>query len=359
MLFRSSLLSGWYTQIALLKLLNFWFCITAILAGLVVIRSGKNDMSEWFVSLIVATTVFGIAALVLGQGYNFISTRLAGAPVTTDLFDGAFLHPNCHSLYASLFVLFMASLYLLAPYRNRWLALPTIASWFGFMALSKSRTSALAAAIPLVILVLYARPRVNKRGFRMRLNVSRVAISAAAVCLVLLAVAYDAVSSGVLAKSVVAFFNKGQSSESVALDTEQILKSRKGLIEFSWNNFRENPIHGIGFQVAKNDFFIRNATLFSAPAEKGFLPTAILEEGGILGASSFLILLAALFADCMRDRNVPAIVAFLGFLISNFGEVSIFSPGGSGAFGWIMVGAASILGDHCWRAPLQPRSPHL
>jgi hypothetical protein len=312
-----SILSGWYTEIALLKLLNFWSSLTAIFAGVLVIRSQKIDMSEWCVSLIVT----------------------GSDEATTELFNGAFLHPNCHSLYASLFILFLASLFVLSPYRNRWLAIPAIAMWFGFMILSQSRTSAVAAVVPLVVLVGYARPRINKRGFRMRAN----------------AIAYDVNSNRKLTKFFVGFFNKGQIADSTSLDTEQILRSRRGLIEYSWNNFAENPIHGIGFQVAKTEFFVKNATLFSAPAEKGFLPTAMLEEGGILGAATFVIFLLVLFGGWIREHNIPAVVSFLGFLASNFGEVSIFSPGGSGAFGWIMVGFAAILGDHCWRRPAQHR----
>ncbi len=350
-----SLLSGWYTEIALLKLLNFWSSLTAIFAGVLVIRSQKIDMSEWCVSLIVTATAFGVASVVLGQGYNFISLRTGTDEATTELFNGAFLHPNCHSLYASLFILFLAALFVLSPYRNRWLAIPAIALWFGFMILSQSRTSAVAAVVPLVVLVGYARPRINKRGFRMRSNVSPLTVLAAVACLVSIAIAYDVSSNRKLTKFVVGFFNKGQVADSTSLDTEQILRSRRALIEYSWNNFAENPIHGIGFQVAKTEFFVKNATLFSAPAEKGFLPTAMLEEGGILGSATFVIFVLVLFGGWIREHNIPAVVSFLGFLASNFGEVSIFSPGGSGAFGWIMVGFAAILGDHCWRRPAQHR----
>ena len=124
---------------------------------------------------------------------------------------------------------------------------------------------------------------------------------------------------------------------------------------FRSNNFLENPIHGIGFQVAKTAFFVQNATWFTAPMEKGFLPTAILEEGGVLGATAFVVFVMSLLVGWMRERNIPATIIFLGFLITNFGEVTIFSMGGSGAFGWMMVGAATMLGDNCWR-PLGGRS---
>jgi hypothetical protein len=60
--------------------------------------------------------------------------------------------------------------------------------------------------------------------------------------------------------------------------------------------------------------------------------------------------------ELVRERNVPGMVALLTFLATNLGEVSIFSPGGPGAFGWVMVGAAMILDDHCWiRRPAAAR----
>jgi hypothetical protein len=346
-----SILSGWYSGIALLKLLNFWSCLTAIFAGVLVIRAKHIDITEWFVSLIVAASALGIAAILFGEQYNFMRLRVGDPEATTELFNGAFLHPNCHSLYASLFILFLASLYVLGPYRRRWLAIPAIGLWFGFIVLSQSRTAAVSATIPLIILVLYARPRKNARGLRLLVNVHPLVLVGAALGAVLIAVAYDLGSDGKLTKAIVTFFNKAGSTDTVEWDAEKILRSRKGLIEFSWRNFMEHPIHGIGFQVAKTDFFIKNATLFSAPAEKGFLPTAVLEEGGVLGASAFVVFLCTLFGGWVREGNVPATVVCFAFVISNFGEVSIFSPGGSGAFGWIMVGAASILGDHCWRRP--------
>ena len=64
-------ISGWYTQIALMKLTNFFAVTSAILAGVKVLRRTRVDMTEWFVSLIMAATFFGIVSIVLGMDNNF------------------------------------------------------------------------------------------------------------------------------------------------------------------------------------------------------------------------------------------------------------------------------------------------
>ena len=352
-----SILSGWYTHIALLKLFNFWVFVTAVLSGMTVLRAKNVDMTEWFVALIVAAETFGLGSILLGQGRNFQRMPGASEMLTAELFNGAFLHPNCHSLYASMFVLFLAICYVLGQYRNRWVALPLIGIWIYFMILSKARTSIVATLIPFLILVVYAGPWRDRFGQRLRSNVSRAQLmAAAAACLVMIAGA-DLVSGGKVSKAIFQFINKSKAEEMAgSLDTKQILNSRQAMIDFSWSNFQKSPVYGIGFQVAKTEYFVRNATLFTAPAEKGFLPTAVLEEGGILGATTFVLFLLCLVAEWVRTRNVAAIVLFTGFLVSSFSEVTIFSPGGSGGFGWVMVGAGAILSDHCWRRSLaQPR----
>ncbi len=85
--------------------------------------------------------------------------------------------------------------------------------------------------------------------------------------------------------------------------------------------------------------------------------TAVLEAGGIFGATTFVIFLLALFGNFAATRNVPAMAALITFLTSNMAEVTMFSPGGSGGFGWIMIGAAMILGDHCWHRSPTPTPP--
>ena len=126
------------------------------------------------------------------------------------------------------------------------------------------------------------------------------------------------------------------------------MQSREALINQSWELFRSHPITGIGFQVSYSEEFRQKATLLSAPVEKGFLPTAVLEETGILGTSFFVIFLVSFLGYLIGQRNIPATTVFLAVLFTNLGEVQLFALGGPGQLGWILTGAAMILGDHCF-----------
>jgi len=340
-----SIVSGWYTEIALLKLFNFWSVVTAVLAGVAVLRRTRVDLTEWFVSLIAASVLLGLMSIPLGVSNNFSRGTLR----LSNIFVGAFLHPNCHTLYGAMFVTFLATTSVMGKYRNTWLTLPLMAIWTGFMMRSEARTSVLATLFGLFILLVAAAPGRNHFGSRRQLNLSRSTIlTVSAIAIVALTV-FDRFMGGPLASSVVEFLNKGgRAIGEGAFDPEKLLSSRITLMQLSWDNFRQNPVCGIGFQVAKTEDFIRTATIFSAPAEKGFLPTAVLEEGGFVGATTFIVFLLTFLAALRAERNTAGVVGFTTFLATNLGEVSIFSPGGPGAFGWVMVGAAMMLGDHCW-----------
>ncbi len=343
-----SIASGWYTHIALFKLANFTVFTTATLLLAAILKDRKHDLSEWFVSLIVATTMIGFTAVATGSSRNFDVHRGVDGLRAEGFFNGAFLHPNVHALYASMMLMFLACLFILAPYRNRWLTLPLVITWLTFMVYSQSRTSVFAVGISFLVLVLLAAPRTLRAGRQLKANVRRSTLLLVMVASVFAVGVFDLASGRLVSRAVIGFLHKWDAKDAETLDTEQMLASRQGLIDMGWANFLENRWTGIGFQVAKTQAFVDMATLFTAPAEKGFLPVAILEEGGILGASAFVIFLLTLLGTWYRERNIPAIVVMSAFLVSNLGEATMLAPGGGGAFGWIMVGAATILGDNCW-----------
>lgn len=343
-----SIMSGLFTLIALIKLANFWAVVSAILSGVAVLRRMRIDMTEWFVSLIAAATLLGVASIALGVDNNF---RSFSPDVPSNAFVGAFLHPNCHSVYAALFVVLLATVFLLGDYPRRLMTLPMMGIWAVFMYWSKARASVLATVIGLLALLLLARPFKNRFHWRLRINVPRSQIMAGLVLVTILVAVIDLASGGYLSREIVSFINKGGGDDgNVVLDTEQVLLSRAGLMNLAWKNFLEHPIFGIGFQVSTTQAFAATATLFTAPVEKGVIAYAVLEEGGFVGATAFIVFLLVMIAEFVRSRNVPALAMLAAFLASNMGEVTFFSPGGSGAFGWMMIGAAMILGDHCWRS---------
>lgn len=341
-----SLLSGYYFHIAFLKLVNFWSGAAAIMLGTEVLRRRGVDMTQWFVSLIYVIVAMGIASITLGQSRNFMNWKIGLEAPAHSLFNGAFLHPNCHSAIAAPAAVFCLAATIFGKYRNRWVTAAAAAVLFLFMALSQSRSSLAAAFTGAAVLVYYARPiRSFKRG-ALRVNVRRGKILAFAMLAVVALAAVDIATGGNISTQIVSFVNKGGKSD--VIDADLVIKSREGKISESWNNFLESPIYGIGFQVAKTEYFRNNATLFTAPVEKGFLPTAVLEEGGIVGATAFAIFLIIFIASLVRSRNVPAMAVGATLLVSTIPEVSIFAMGGSATYMWSLMGAAMIMGDHCW-----------
>lgn len=350
-----SLVSGWYTQIALLKIGYFLSFVTLSFAATAVLRHRRADLGEWFVSLMLASAMFGVGAIAFNVDNNFRPLRIdAYNVVYGTMFNGAFSHPNVHAVYATLFVTFLAIVWLLSPYRRRWLVLPLLACWAAFIAWSASRTALVASFVGALLLVLYAKPLRTRFGWQLRPNFRRRTLVGIGVLAVVALLFFDAATGNSINKAISAYIVKGAVSDvdqQQRFSVERILTSRRGLIEFSWGNFLASPLTGIGFGVAKTESFRINASYLTAPSEKGFLPTAMLEEGGLIGTAAFLIFIGLLSRELIREHNVPGIIMFWVFIATNFGEVTMFSPGGAGAFGWIMIGASVILGDRCWTPP--------
>lgn len=335
-----SIMTGYFVRIALLKILNYAIGTTAILAQVAIQRARRRDLTEWFVTLIVVIVILGFASLPLGIAYN---AKHLGEGGPKYYFNGPFYHSNTMGPFAALIALYLSSVYLFGAYRNRWICGALILSLVYFMRLSQSRTSfaALLAGLSVVLALTFLLRR--RRQILLRLNLRRSTLIAGAVAFAAALALVDVATDGQLSKSAIKFINKGPDREEVSL--EQVLSSRQGRIEMSWANFQQSPLIGIGFELSTEQWFQENASIFYAPVEKGFLPTAVLEQSGIIGAVFFVATLIAMIGYLASTMNVPGLVMFIGFLIVNCGEVMYFSVAGHGAFGWLMVAAGILLGD--------------
>jgi len=120
--------------------------------------------------------------------------------------------------------------------------------------------------------------------------------------------------------------------------------SRGSVIENSMDNFFKNPFTGIGFGVGSEatEFDIASDKLLgiplSAPTEKGFLPSTVLEEVGIIGAVCFIMLLFSLLKIIFTSGNQLSLLIFFTCLMVNMGEMIFFSFGGIGLYIWLMIG---------------------
>ncbi|MCC7460961.1 MAG: hypothetical protein IT480_00725, partial [Gammaproteobacteria bacterium] len=125
--------------------------------------------------------------------------------------------------------------------------------------------------------------------------------------------------------------------------SEAFEASRGEKVSSQIHNFMISPWIGHGFGVfAEGDPTPGVRTFMgipvSAPVEKGVLPTAVLEETGIIGFLCFAVLVYALVAPAWR-RAPPTVVAMLiACLFVNLGEAILLSPGGMGLHIWLLIG---------------------
>lgn len=332
-----SIMTQYFVEIALLKLFNFTVATTAMLAGAEVLRARKSDLAEWYVTLCIATVLLGFGSIVTGIGYN-----MRGTGTFSSTFNGPFYHSNCLGPLAAMMVVYLACVALFGAYRNRWVCLLLAGGLVYFMVLTRSRTSFASMAVGVLTVVGFSFVLVRRRLIRLHMNLSRPALVCVLTAAVTAGILFDAVSGNRFAEAAIAFANKGGKSEE--FDLNQVLSSRQAVVGASWENFLASPLIGIGFEVAKTDYFVQNASLFYAPIEKGFLPVAVLEETGVVGAFFFVLFLLAYLGYLAGQLNIPGIAMFVTFLAVNCGEAMFFAMGGHGGFGWLWFVGGMMLG---------------
>lgn len=345
-----SILTQYFVPIALLKLANFTVASFAIFASAKVMQLRRSDMTEWYITVILAIVALGLASIPLGIGYNF-----RGEGVTAYYFNGPFYHSNTLGPMAAMMAVYLGCVVVFGNYRNKWLCLAMMGCLLYFMYLTKSRTSFVSFAVGIALLVGLSFVYVRRGAIRLRMRVSRATLLGGLAALMLGVLLADRASFGSLTKLATVLANKTSTSDEFSW--EQVLSSRQDLMAHTWQNFLDSPLIGIGFEVSKSRYFAENATLFYAPIEKGFLPLAVLEETGIIGTVFFVIFLFAYMRYLGNSLNVPGLVMFLTFLVVNCGESMFFGLAGHGAFGWLMFTAGSQLGDQCVE-PVTGRKTH-
>lgn len=150
------------------------------------------------------------------------------------------------------------------------------------------------------------------------------------------------------------FAMKTSAEETRAADfsMERAMSSRQGLMDDALSNFKKSPMIGNGFQVSASMQGMRDVPLvrlLSAPVEKGVWVTAVLEEGGVLGALLLLIFIINATVGMMRHRAYSGLSIFAALLAANMGEFTMFSMSALGGFLWGMVFVGIALDGTCSR----------
>ena len=145
------------------------------------------------------------------------------------------------------------------------------------------------------------------------------------------------------------FVSKSGRAGTVSLG-ESFYKSRGHAVEQDFNAWRQRPLGGIGFQVSASPNFasgivydpISGSIPISASVEKGFIYTAILVEGGLIGSCLMYGIMAVVVWPLFRPEKFPERVFIAGVFLSNVSEATFFSTTGMGAWFWQLLAVAQF-----------------
>jgi len=308
------------------KLASFTVGATAaILAAL-----GLREREVQLLRLQLPTVVLAIAlASLLTVPFARISQSTPG------LFQGILNHSQTLGAFVAPLVTLLAGRFLFYRKEFRMADGAALALGGALIIASGTRTAALAVLLGLLgTMVLGATG--SRQGRKEALKAAGLVLGIAGVVLV------AALSSGGVRDLFNGFVFKQTSEESVE---EAFMASRGKGIESHWRNFLKEPLIGNGFGVYPGGRLLAKPEMFmglpiSAPVEKGFLPTAVLEEVGLIGAAAFLFMVAAMVRRAFRTGDRVWTGVLLTCLFLNLGEAMFFSMGGDGLLYWLWMGLA-------------------
>ena len=335
-----SVFSSYYPVVSTFKILAFAFGSVAILLGFQVTAVRHVSWTEWLLGIWSAVLLLSLPTLLFSEfGFNTNETG----------FQGILSHPQTLAVFlAPMVAWFSATMFFSRERISRVFYLLAPISVV-LLFLTEARTAVLAillAYLVVGVLGLLWRPdwvRILRRGLTKPITL---------VCAMSFVV-FLMLQPTMLADGVQEFVHKGAENRTIG---ESFQQSRGRGIASQLVTFKDHPISGIGFGVSLsrdfNPIFDEFTGLpLSASVEKGFLPTAVLEETGILGALSFLIFFLFLCYQVFLYRSLVRMCVFLTCVFINFGEMIFFSIGGLGLYLWLVMGwAASPL----WERRLAP-----
>jgi len=327
-----SIFASTFPLVSGLKLITFTLGTVVTVVGFYRTRHLTDYWLSWLFTLGVFILLASLPFYGLPAGY---ATNSVG-------FQGILTHPQTFGPVLAPITALVAGLYFFRQ-RTSWIILLCVGLGVVGMYFSLSRTSLLAFALAGAITAALGfsfKPDTWAVDLGRTLGRPTVMLGALAA-LALVAVQWTSVQSDLasfLAK------DSGTASPVQALEA-----SRGNLMSQSMRNFRDHPLTGIGFGAPSDPVrFARQLERgpygipLSASVEKGFMPTAVLEETGIIGAILILLLLLFMFAPTVLHPDPTLFWVMATCLFLNFGEMVFFSVGGMGFFLWFVMAFCHI-----------------
>lgn len=325
-----SVLVSMLPTVSVLKVLTFGVGVCSILICFHSTRHLSGYWRSWFYTFSVF--VIGVSLAVFAAGLGYWRTR--------EGFQGVFSHPQILGPVAAIIGAWLTGRFLQNEDRPHPVLLVTMGATWVFVFLSGARTAAFAALGGFMLM------GGSLLGSRLRHAALSNLWSLRTVGFAFLLMGTIVVFMPKVSNVMEGFLQKSNQRPTAGLssDPKSILQASRGaLMERSMNNFYESPWVGIGFGVPSNlGNFGSVETVggipVSASVEKGFMPTAMLEEVGIIGTGFVLFFLGLISLPVVRWGGVAINWMYWTALLMNGGSAIFFSVGGLGLVMWIVVG---------------------
>ncbi len=311
--------------ISVLKLVSFFAGTVALLVSFMRTASLSAYWQSWFTTYFVF--IIGASLLIFLAGIGYERNGMG--------FQGVFGHPQLLGPIMGTVAAWLWGLYMMRGERSLLILGSGILALF-FLYISQARTGALAIGAGFIVTYLIFFLRGRTISFDRR---SRGILSILLVGLVF----YSVLRTEELQTLIISFTQKRTYQADVS---GLVLESRGALIQKSMDNFHRNPVLGIGLGVPSEYDFGNNAAgqetflglPLSASVEKGFLPTAVLEEMGLIGAFFTLVFIFSIITTVVREGSFINLWFVWCVFLINIGEAVFYSLGGMGLYVWIMLG---------------------
>lgn len=351
--------TGWNPTISYLKLLLFTMVLIAYLgvANAVITAPQVDSRKIRSIFLIMACYfIFGSLILLpfpeLGQlRWEQAQESLARGNLRPSLFMGVSIHSQALGpLVATLAVMLFVDLVFSIRKLDRFYI--TLLVCAPILIVRTSSRTAMGAFLVGFLFVLYRVIKARGLHVNWKSKIIGIVVTTSVVTAVLILAVPQ-----VRARAIGFALKYNQSpNDSVNITLEEMTATRSVAWDRALQNFYRRPMIGNGFQVSE-EFVGWNPelTTMTAPVEKGTWVTAVLEEGGTIGIVLFLFFVLSVFVSLARLRCYQGLIGFFMLILTNFGELTIFSMTALGGLLWglciigIVLDAQRIRGDQLRR----------
>lgn len=326
-----ALVTSAQADLSLFKLFSF---TAGAVAALTVFQGASQEPGyarNWLFTVFTVVLCLSLPMIVVPGGY------LSGFR----MFRGILAHSQSYAIFMIPMVMYLFARTLTGE-ATPLVEKAMIAIGFLTIIATGSRTAVLAAVGGLLMVgLIVACYRADLRHVFTRLRSLVVLAMLVAGGLVQLVVSKDSPVEGGLRF----FLAKNRTASKDMLSAEEAFTSSRGaIVDLSMQNFRQQPLIGVGFGMNSPEgvgMVVRDPILglpVSAPIEQGFLPTATLGQVGLIGSILLLTFLVVLFRPILQYAPAPILVLFWVAFLVNFGEMIFYSTGGLGLYMWLILG---------------------